>query len=87
MATEEGVAKELGEIFNFTELSSGRELLSRLEHDLVDDTKSYFIDFIKNLPVLLKFGESEKSTLKMIRGQRRKTNNVLEAEKKIRGLG
>ena len=55
MATEQCVAKELGEIFNFTDLSSGRELLSRLEYNLVDNTKSYFIDFIKNLPVLLKF--------------------------------
>jgi len=85
MASEESVAAELAEVFNFKNLSDGRDLLSRLEYGKEDSTKSYFIDFIKNLPVLRNFGVSSNSDEAMIikiKGLRRKTNNVLAVEKK-----
>lgn len=85
MATEERVVAELSEIFNFTNLSDGRELLSRLEYQREDETTSYFTDFIKNLPVLRNFGAAStgvETTITLVKGPRRKVNNVLAEDKK-----
>jgi hypothetical protein len=90
MASEESVASELAAVFNFTNLSDGRALLNLLEYGKEDSTNSYFIDFIKNLPVLRNFGissNSDEAMIKMIKGPRRKINNVLAAEEKSGSWG
>ena len=93
MATQEAfdrVIAELTEICNFDTISEAVSLLNILEYGKTDDTDMYFIDFVKNLPVLntdTKVAVQNGLPIKMIKGIRRKTKNVLSLEKKSGAWG
>jgi serine/threonine protein kinase len=93
MATPESfkrVVDELTEIFNFDTTSEAVEILKRLEYGNIDASELYFVDFVKNLPVLnadTKVAVQNGLPIKMIKGIRRKTTNVLSLEKKSGSWG
>lgn len=93
MTTQEDfnrVVAELTEIFNFDSTSEATEILRRVEHGKKDNTDTYFVDFVKNLPVLnadTQVAVQNGLPIKMIKGIRRKTFNVLSLEKKSGSWG